>query len=174
MSRGEPCSRGHKAVPPGTRLSAGHCSDAAESLVPGGTKPCLEPSAIYVTQGSVFGLLSSITGSEMPGRGSVEAHRGSRSTIVFQIPKHAIDKARPLPCSVPLTVHAAAARSHRLIRTAGSTVSRQQPELLSRRLSAMCAMRPLWSLSARCQCQLATEAASMPCKSQTELFDARE
>lgn len=69
----------------------------AESLVPGGTKPCLEPSAIYVTQGSVFGLLSTITGREMPGRGSVEAHCGSRSTIVFQIPKHAIDKVRATP-----------------------------------------------------------------------------
>lgn len=79
-------------VAPCHTLQGGPAPVAADA----GADSAADPTrrAAFLTHGSVFGLLGALTGTNMPGRGSVVAHSEMRATHVFEIPKPIIDTVR--------------------------------------------------------------------------------
>jgi hypothetical protein len=67
-------------------VHAGHHNDSPEPQE-------VSPSA-FLTRGSVFGVLATLTGQPMPGRGPIIAHAETSATHVFQIPKKVFDRVR--------------------------------------------------------------------------------
>ena len=74
------------------------------SLVHGGShsgspEPQDVPTTAFLTRGSVFGVLGTLSGQAMPGRGAIIAHAETSATHVFQIPKKVFDRVRLLKLS---------------------------------------------------------------------------
>eukprot|EP00892_Ulva_mutabilis_P007352 jgi/Ulvmu1/498/UM001_0506.1 len=76
-------------VAPCRMLQAGAAAAATAAAEGGHTGP-----EAFLTHGSVFGLLGTLTGVSMPGRSSVVAHSEMRATHVFEIPKHVVESVR--------------------------------------------------------------------------------
>jgi hypothetical protein len=57
----------------------------------------MRAATVYLTHGSVFGVLVTMTGTDMPGRSNIVSHGSSRGTHVFQVPASVIRLVRLLP-----------------------------------------------------------------------------
>lgn len=58
----------------------------------GSTEPPDDSATAFLTRGSVFGVLATLSGQAMPGRGAIVAHAETSATHVFQIPKKVFDR----------------------------------------------------------------------------------
>jgi hypothetical protein len=88
-----------------------------------------ENSTAFLTRGSVFGILGTLTGHSMPGRGAIVAHSDTSATHVFQMPKKVFDEARS-PCSTPgCLVTAAPSIRHRRMHAGRGACGRRRRQL---------------------------------------------
>lgn len=90
------------------------------TLVHGGShadspEPHDESTTAFLTRGSVFGVVSTLSGQAMPGRGAIVAHAETSATHVFQIPKKVFDRVRYLNHSSSHTSNSATSRARLLV-----------------------------------------------------------